>query len=58
LAEGRCKIKDGWTTQDSVIVKYEDGTENDIPESQYRSLGYQPPVEKLPECPQPVPGDV
>jgi hypothetical protein len=47
---GICKIPKGSVDEDSVWVKYENGDELDIRESQYRSRGYEPPFEELPVC--------
>jgi hypothetical protein len=47
---GICKIPKGSVNEDSVWVKYENGDELDIRESQYRSRGYEPPFEELPIC--------
>jgi hypothetical protein len=49
-ARGICKIRNGWVHQDSVWVQYDDGNRLEIPASQYRDAGYQPPIEALPEC--------
>ena len=48
MAVGIRKTKNGWGDQGSVLVRYPDGTEMDIPEDRYRLEGYQPPYEDLP----------
>jgi hypothetical protein len=50
MAKGLCRVKDGWATQDSVWVEYDDGSRMEVPEEQYRSQGYQPPFDNLPFC--------
>jgi hypothetical protein len=49
-ATGVCRIKDGWGNQDSVIVRYDDGKQFELPRSQYEAQGYQPPFAQLPAC--------
>ena len=51
MARGVCKIKDGWADQDSVIVRYDDGTKMEVPASVYENDGYDPPLQQLPPCP-------
>jgi hypothetical protein len=50
VATGICRIMNGWTTQDSVIIRYADGKEAEIPASQYLAQGDHPPLETLPWC--------
>ena len=50
MAHGICKIKDGWVHEDSVWVQSDEGRKLRISASQYRSEGYKPPIEELPEC--------
>ncbi|MCI0557852.1 MAG: hypothetical protein MN733_05105 [Nitrososphaera sp.] len=50
MAKGICKITGGWATQDSVWVEYSDGKRLEVSEEKYRDAGYEPPIEKLPEC--------
>ena len=50
MARGICKIKNGWVTQDSAWVRYDDHTFLEVPEDKYREAGHQPPFEQLPEC--------
>jgi hypothetical protein len=47
MATGLFRIENGWGTEHSVWVRYADGKELEIPESQYRADGYQPPFEDL-----------
>jgi hypothetical protein len=48
MAKGIRRIKDGWGDQDSVLVKYSDGAEMEIPASQYVAQGHHPPIDALP----------
>ncbi len=48
MAIGISRTKDGWGDQGSVLVRYPDDTELDIPEDRYRMEGYSPPYEDLP----------
>jgi len=48
MAKGIRRIKDGWGDQDSVLVKYADGAEMEIPASQYVAQGHHPPIDMLP----------
>lgn len=50
VAIGICRIEDGWANQDSVIIRYNDGTEGEIPASRYLEQAYQPPLDTLPWC--------
>jgi hypothetical protein len=50
VATGICRIENGWATQDSVIVRYADGKEEEIPATQYLAQGYHPLIETLPLC--------
>ena len=51
MAKGLCRIKDGWTNEDSVWVEYDDGQRQEIPASRYVKQGYGPPLGQLPPCP-------
>ena len=44
---GLCRIKDGWTNQDSVLVRYNDGTVQELPQHRYVELRYLPLVDDL-----------
>ena len=48
--EGRgiYRERNGWGTQHSVRVKYDEHQELDISEDRYRARGYQPPFDQLP----------
>ena len=48
MAKGIRRIKNGWGDQDSVLVKYPDGAEMEIPASQYVAQGHHPPIDALP----------
>ena len=48
MARGVRRIKGGWGDQDSVLVKYPDGAEMEIPASQYVAQGHLPPIDMLP----------
>jgi hypothetical protein len=48
MAKGIRRIEKGWGNQDSVLVKYPDGAEMEIPARQYVAQGHQPPIEMLP----------
>jgi hypothetical protein len=48
MAIGLSRKRNGWGTQASVLVRYDDGSELDIPEDQYFSSGYEPPFDDLP----------
>jgi len=50
MARGICKITNGWANQDSVWVLYDDGKQLEVPAETYRAAGYEPPLERLPEC--------
>jgi hypothetical protein len=50
MPRGKCKIKDGWAGEDSVIIVYDDGTELEVPASRYEAQGYEPPIASLPDC--------
>lgn len=45
---GLYKIRNGWVTQDSAIVRHDDGTELEVPRDQYESQNYNPPLDDLP----------
>ena len=48
MAKGIRRIKNGWRDQDSVLVKYPDGAEMEIPASQYVAQGHHPSIDALP----------
>lgn len=48
MARGIHRIKDGWTTEHSVIVDYDGIMQIEMPESRYNKAGYAPPFEDLP----------
>ena len=48
MATGVCTIKNGWGSQDSVLVRYPHGVEMEMPSSQYVAQGHQPPIDALP----------
>jgi hypothetical protein len=48
MPKGRYRIRDGWGTEHSVCVEYEDRTRLEMGESLYRLKRYQPPIEELP----------
>ena len=45
---GIYRERNGWGTQHSVRVKYDEHQELDVAEDRYRARGYQPPFDKLP----------
>jgi hypothetical protein len=45
---GIYRERNGWGTQHSVRVKYDEHQELDIAEDRYRARGYQPPFDQLP----------
>lgn len=50
MPRGVCRTKNGWGTEDSVVVEYDDGTTLEMPLSQYIQQGYDPPADTLPPC--------
>jgi hypothetical protein len=50
-ATGVCKIRRGWGTEDSVVIRQVDGEKQEIPASRYIDQGYKPPIDSLPACP-------
>ncbi len=48
MAVGIHRIKNGWGPEHSVLVRYEDGSALEIPQSQYLTSRYLPDFEKLP----------
>lgn len=48
---GLCRIKDGWTNQDSVLVRYDDGTVQELPAHRYVERRYLPFIADLILCP-------
>ena len=51
MATGIRKIKNGWGDQDSVIVRYPNGAEMEMPSSQYMAQGHHPKITALPAHP-------
>jgi hypothetical protein len=47
MPKGLYRIRDGWRTEHSVCVEYEDGTHLEMGESLYLIKGYQPPPDEL-----------
>ena len=47
-ARGIYRERQGWGTQHSVHVQYDEGEELDMPEDRYRDRGYRPPFDELP----------
>ena len=45
---GIYKERNGWVTQHSAHVKYDEHQELDVSENRYRERGYQPPFDQLP----------
>ena len=45
---GIYKERNGWVTQHSAHVKYDEHQELDVSEERYRERGYQPPFDQLP----------
>ena len=45
---GIYRERNGWGTQHSAHVKYDEHQELDVSEDRYRARGYQPPFEQLP----------
>jgi hypothetical protein len=48
MTRGIYRELNGWVTQHSARIRYDDGDEVDLPEERYRAQGYDPPFEKLP----------
>lgn len=49
MTKGVFRVKNGWGTEDSVWVQYDDPTRlYELPASEYTSQGGQPPLESLP----------
>lgn len=48
MANGIYRTKGGWANEDSVRVRYSDGTELDLPASKYAQDGGSPPIDELP----------
>jgi hypothetical protein len=48
MARGLRRTRDGFVTEHGVLVDYGNSTSGEVPESQYRARGYQPPFEQLP----------
>jgi hypothetical protein len=53
---GLCRIRDGCGNQDSVLVRYDDGTVQELPARHYVELKYLPPLDDLRPCPK-IPDD-
>ena len=49
---GLCRIKDGWTNQDSVLVRYNDGTVQELPAHRYAEQRYLPSIHDLESVPR------
>jgi hypothetical protein len=47
MAKGIRRIEKGWDDQDSVLVKYPDGVEMEIPASQCVAQGHHPQIDAL-----------
>jgi hypothetical protein len=45
---GIYRERNGWGTQHSAHVKYDEHQELDVSEDRYRERGYQPPFDQLP----------
>jgi hypothetical protein len=45
---GIYRERNGWGTQHSVRVKYDEHQELDMAEDRYRTRGYEPPFDELP----------
>ena len=45
---GIYRERNGWGTQHSARVKYDEHQELDMAEDRYRARGYQPPFDELP----------
>jgi hypothetical protein len=41
-------VRNGWADQHSAVAKYDDGSVLEMPEDEYRALGYKPPFDDLP----------
>lgn len=52
MAKGIYRVKDGWATEDSVLVRYDDGKELEISAHQYQLDGYAPHFDQLPWKPE------
>jgi hypothetical protein len=55
MVKGIRRIQDGWGDQDSVLVKYPDSVEMEIPARQYVAQGHFPPIDVLPVQSSPPP---
>ena len=47
-ARGLYRTRNGWGTEHSVRVKYDEHQELDLSEDRYRARAYQPPFDQLP----------
>ena len=52
---GLCRIIDGWVTQDSVLVRYSDGTVQELPARRYIAQRYLPSIDDLHSVPSEEP---
>ena len=52
---GLCRIIDGWDTQDSVLVRYNDGTVQELPVHRYIAQRYLPSINDLRSVPKEEP---
>ena len=43
MTRGIYRERNGWGTQHSARILYDDGDEKDLPEDRYRAQGYDPP---------------
>jgi hypothetical protein len=51
MPRGVCKIKkNGWIVEDSVLVRYDDGSKLEMPAQRYVEDGYSPLLSQLPWC--------
>jgi hypothetical protein len=48
MTRGIYREINGWGSQHSARIRYDDGDEVDLPEERYRAQGYDPPFDKLP----------
>jgi hypothetical protein len=47
-AQGLYRVRNGWGNQHSVVMKYDDGKEFEVSETQYRDRDYMPLFDDLP----------
>ncbi|WP_165844053.1 hypothetical protein [Phenylobacterium kunshanense] len=48
MAIGLYRETDGWGTEDSARVRFPDGSELDVPRSEYDAACHEPPFDELP----------